>query len=207
MSYTTLSRFPGFLQKDLAPVSVLAFGQPTLGQARKYPDVYLESRMVRPLRVNFAAYPNVFQEPDLYGRPMGSYADVRPSREYPRLTAFVEAELFPTAFGWMLKVYARHGSQNNLAGTFQFSNYPEACLHLGGWIWFCRQWIGFSWLSEPAKMIGSKRARDVLDFRTIERMRDLDPPQIAGSETADDDERMGRQILRRVFEKSFGKME
>ena len=97
----------------------------------------------------------------------GASADVRPSTAYPRLTAFVEAELSPTAFGWLLNVHAKHGNQDNLAGTFQLNTYPEACLHLGGWIWFASQGIGSSWKAAPPQSITPRSTRDLLDFHAM----------------------------------------
>ena len=204
MSYTTLEIFPDIREAKLHALPVLCFGQPTLGQARKHPRTYLESRMVRPLRSNFAAYPHVFQEPDLYGRPLGAYADVRPSTAYPRLTAFVEAELSPTAFGWLLKVHAKHGNQDNLAGTFQLNTYPEACLHLGGWIWFASQWIGSSWKAAPPQSITPRSTRELLDFHAMAMAHNPGRVPYGQSPASVEEDHLVHEMLRRALERMHG---
>ncbi len=119
MSYTTLEMFPDFRVEDISPILLLSFGQPTLGQARKHPNTYLESRKVRPLRIEPALHSQIIDRTELYGRPLGAYAKVCQSTAYPKLTAFIEAEVSPTALGWMLNARARHGNQDCVGGTFQ----------------------------------------------------------------------------------------
>ncbi len=121
MSYTTLEMFPDFRVEDISPILLLSFGQPTLGQARKHPNTYLESRKVRPLRIEPALHSQIIDRTELYGRPLGAYAKVCQSTAYPKLTAFIEAEVSPTALGWMLNARARHGNQDCVGGNIPAS--------------------------------------------------------------------------------------
>jgi hypothetical protein len=145
MSYVALDKFPQFRGEDLPTLSVLASAHPSIEKARRFPRIYIESRVARQFRTEHIGQKYLRCDLDLLGRPLGAYCDTRQSVAYPRLTAFVEAEVSPTLTSWALRLHARHGNQESLGGTFEFTSYPAACAYMGGWIWFACGWIGTSW--------------------------------------------------------------
>lgn len=145
MPYVALDKFPQFRGEDLPTLSVLASARPSIEKARQFPGVYIESPVARQFRTTHISQKYLRCDLDLLGKPLGAYCDIRRSVAYPRLTAFIEAEISPTLTSWALKLRARHGNQESTGGTFQFTSYPAACAYMGGWIWFAGGWIGTSW--------------------------------------------------------------
>lgn len=144
MPHTALERFPHFAGAAIPQLSVLSITHPSLERARALPRFYLESCPARLLRSG-GAEERIVQH-NRMGKILAAYADSRPSEIYPRLNARIELELAPVPGGWKLKAHARHGSQESMGGSFEFSGYCEAFGHARAWISYAEAWIGESWV-------------------------------------------------------------
>jgi hypothetical protein len=183
MPYITIDRFPEFAVGNLPELMILPSGQPSVDKARERPRLLIEARYMRPFRTPCFPRYGIYCGSEYRGKTVASFADIRRSLIYPRLTARIEIDVIAARRSWMVVARAQHGNQECIGGIFLFSSYVSTCLHVAAWIWFCRRWIGHSWEDDSSR----NRVWPTKSIETVDP-RNLYPQMFSESPETDDDD-------------------